>query len=200
MKLYLLYRCPMAHRASIVLREKQLAFEPMFFKLGQRPPELEAVGPYAKSPTLFDGDARVFDSMIVIEYLEDRYPTPALLPADAGARAEVRMLALRVGQELLSPIGSIVPELHKPEHSRDQAKVANARVVFLDTLRAWDRRLENRTFLVGDSLSLADAVLYTPLHAARRDLAVEISAELPHLRAWHDRMAARPSTRLLEPN
>src|SRR5216683_6497250 len=86
MKLYLLHRCPFAHRATIVLQEKQLAFEPVFFQPAKRPPELEAVGPFAKSPTLFDGDTRVWDSQIVIEYLEDRYPVPSLLPADAPER------------------------------------------------------------------------------------------------------------------
>jgi len=200
MKLYLLYRCPMAHRASIVLREKHLDFEPVFFKLGQRPPELEALGPYAKSPTLFDGDTRVYDSQIVIEYLQDRYPTPSLLPTDAGARAEVRMLAARVTPELLAPFGAIVPELHKPQPQRDQAKLKQAKVSFLDALGAWDRCLSGREFLVGNTLSLADVILYTPLHAARRDLDAEIPAELLHLKAWHDRMVAHPSTNLLEPS
>jgi glutathione S-transferase len=200
MKLYLLYRCPMAHRASIVLREKKLDFEPVFFKAGQRPPELEAVGPYAKSPTLFDGDVLVFDSQIVIEYLQDRYPTPSLLPSDAGERAMARMLAAGVNQELLSVIGPIVPELRKPESERDRAKMDHAKGAFVTALGAWDRRLAEREFLVGSSLSLADVILYTPLHAARRDLDVEISTELPHLRAWHDRMVARPSTKLLEPS
>ena len=55
MKLFLLHRCPFGHRASIVLQEKKLAFEPVFFQLGKRPPELEDVGSHAKSPTLIDG-------------------------------------------------------------------------------------------------------------------------------------------------
>jgi glutathione S-transferase len=199
MKLYLLYRCPMAHRATIVLQEKKLAFEPVFFKIGQRPPELEAVGSNAKSPTLFDGDTRVYDSQIVVEYLEDRYPTPSFMPTDAAQRAEVRMLASGVNQEILAPFGSIVPEFRKPPEQRDQGKIAQAKAALLDALRSWDQRLAGRTFLVGDSPSLADVILYTPLHAARRELDLELPAELPHIKAWHDRMVARPTTKLLEP-
>jgi glutathione S-transferase len=199
MKLYLLYRCPMAHRATIVLQEKKLAFEPVFFKFGQRPPELEAAGPNAKSPTLFDGDTRVYDSQIVVEYLEDRYPTPSFMPTDAVQRAEVRMLALGVNQEFFAPFGSVVPEFRKPPEQRDQAKIGQAKAMLLDALRSWDQRLAGRTFLVGDSLTLADVLLYTPLHAARRELELEVPAELPHIKAWHDRMAARPTTKLLEP-
>jgi glutathione S-transferase len=199
MKLYLLYRCPMAHRATIVLQEKKLAFEAIFFKVGQRPSELEAVGPNAKSPTLFDGATRVYDSQIVVEYLEDRYRTPSFMPTEAAQRAEVRMLASGVNQELLAPFGSMVPEFRKPPEQRDQAKMTQAKAGLLDALRSWDQRLAGRTFLVGDSLSLADVILYTPLDAARRELAVEFPAELPHIKAWYDRMAARPTTKLLEP-
>ena len=92
MHLYLLYRCPFGHRASIALREKQLAFEPVFFEQGKRPTELEAAGPYAKSPTLFDGESRVWDGQVVLEYLEDRYPERPLAPHDAAGRAQMRML------------------------------------------------------------------------------------------------------------
>src|SRR4051794_21498649 len=110
MRLYLVYRCPFGHRASFALREKQLPFEPTLFEPGKRPPELEAVGPFAKSPTLFDGEARVWDSQIVLEYLEDRYPERPLQPADATRRAEVRMLASRAGTEFGSKLGTVMVE------------------------------------------------------------------------------------------
>src|SRR5258707_3822023 len=169
MKLFLLYRCPFAHRATIVLQEKKLDFEPVFFQVGKRPPEMEAVGLYAKSTTLIDGDTKVWDSQIVIEYLEDRYPVPSLMPTDAAQRAEVRMLNARVAQELGSPAGVIAMEIHyKPQ--RDQAKIDASTRRFLDALEAWDRHLEGRTFLVGDALSLADVTLYTLFPAIQRDL------------------------------
>jgi glutathione S-transferase len=199
MKLFLLHRCPFGHRASIVVQEKKLAFEPVFFQLGKRPPEMEAVGPYAKSPTLIDGDTKVWDAQIVIEYLQDRYPTPSLLPADATQRAEVRMLVARVGRELESRLGAAVAEvLFKPQ--RDEAKLEEAKRGFVDALEAWDRHLEGRTFLVGDALSLADVTLYTVFPSMRGVVGTEIPVERRNLRAWHDRMAARPTTKLLEPS
>src|SRR2546423_14427692 len=130
MRLYLVYRCPFGHRASIALRDKQLPFEPILFERGKRPPELEAVGPYAKSPTLFDGDARVWDAQVVLEYLEDRYPERPLLPRDPALRAEVRMTAVRVGSELGSKLGTVAAEtLYKPR--KDEAKGAGAARDFL---------------------------------------------------------------------
>jgi glutathione S-transferase len=196
-QLYLLYGCPFGHRASIVLQEKQLDFQPVFFDPKNRPPELDAVGPHAKSPTLFDGDVRVFDSQIVIEYLEDRYPERPLMPKDAAQRAQVRMMAALVPMELGPSVGPVVAEIvYKPQ--RDEAKVAAGTRAFLDAMEPWDRRLEGRTYLVGNQLSLADVTLYTLFPSMNRLVGVEIPAERKHLRAWYDRMTARPTTKLLE--
>ena len=90
-------------------------------------------------------------------------------------------------------------EIHfKPQ--RDEAKLEEAKRGFLDALPAWDRYLEGRTFLVGDSLSLADVTLYTVFPAMHGLTGIEIPAERPHLRAWLDRMTARPTTKLLAPS
>jgi glutathione S-transferase len=198
MRLYLVYGCPFGHRASLALQEKRIAFEPVFFQQGKRPPELEAAGGNAKSPTLFDGDVTVWDSQIVLEYLEDRYRDLPLLPADAGPRAQVRMLAALVAQELGSPMGTAVSEiLFKPQ--RDEAKIAEARRAFVAALDAWNQRIAGREFLVGDALSLADVTLYTVFPAINRLAGIEIPVEHAHLRAWYARITARPAAKLLEP-
>ena len=94
LRLYILQGCPFGHRAAIALAEKGLPFETVSFERGKRPPELEGLSPRAKSPTLFDGEARIYESLAVLEYLEDRYPQPPLLPPVPFHRAEVRMLSL----------------------------------------------------------------------------------------------------------
>jgi glutathione S-transferase len=182
----------------MALQEKRLPFEPIFFQQGKRPPGLEAVGPYAKSPTLIDGDNKVWDSQIVLEYLEDRYPERPLLPADPAQRATVRMLAARVASELGSKLGTVAVEtLYKPQ--KDEAKVGAATREFLAALEDWDRCVQGRSFLVGDALSLADITLFTVFPAMRNLVGVEIPTELPHLAAWFARMAKRPTAALLEP-
>src|SRR5688572_3345152 len=100
MRLYMLRGCPFAHRATIALREKNVSFEHTFFEVGRRPPELEAAGPYAKSPTLFDGDTLVWDARVVLEYIDDRHPAPPLLSGDPAMRARIRMMAARVEREI----------------------------------------------------------------------------------------------------
>jgi glutathione S-transferase len=166
--------------------------------VGKRPPELEAVGPYAKSPTLFDGDARVWDSQIVLEYLEDRYPERALMPADAGDRAEVRMLAARVQRGVEAQLqAAVTATFGRPP--KDEGKIADAAHAFVALLEEWDQRLENRRFLIGDDLTLADITLFTVFPAMRHMAGVEIPAERRHLRAWFERLSARPSAALLAP-
>jgi glutathione S-transferase len=84
---------PYAQKVKIALREKRIDFEPRMpdlFSGGEA--EFEAANPRREVPALVDGDTAVFDSTIILEYLEDRWPEPALLPTGAAARARVRML------------------------------------------------------------------------------------------------------------
>jgi glutathione S-transferase len=197
MKLHLLLGCPFAHRATIALREKGLAFEPRLFERGARPPELEAAGSYARSPTLFDGVTVVWDSLIVLDYLEDRYPERPLLPRDAAGRAHARMLVSRVGAEILPKLGAVTAEVvFKPTGTSDPAKVDEAVRGFTDATAAWDAQLAGKDFLLGP-LGVADIVLFTPFAAIQRLVGWQVPAERPHLRAWLARMTERPSTPLV---
>jgi glutathione S-transferase len=199
MILYLLHKCPFGHRAAMVVREKKLDPELRFFESGKRPPELEAVGPRAKSPTLFDGDTRVYESAVVLEYLEERYPEPALLPKDVAQRAAVRMLIERYNAEIGAKNSALIREILFNKE-RDEAKIAEAKREFLDALVPWNEYFKGRTFAVGDALSLADITLYTFFPSVKSHANLEIPAELTHLRAWHDRLKARPSAPVPAPS
>lgn len=86
---------PYAQKVKILLREKGLAFEPRApegLGAGGATGEFVAASPRAEVPALIDGDVRIFDSTVILEYLEDAYPEPALRPASAAERARVRML------------------------------------------------------------------------------------------------------------
>jgi glutathione S-transferase len=194
LRLYVLQGCPFGHRAAIALAEKQLPFERVAFERGKRPPELEAVSPRAKSPTLFDGQARVYESLAVLEYLEDKYPQLPLMPPTAEGRAEARMFIARVTEELAPRVGAVVAESTSP--NQDGKKLAAALQQLMDNLPTWDRQLAMRTFAVAEALSLADIALYPFFPVLRRAAGVKIGGDLPHLRAWLERMQARPSTAL----
>jgi glutathione S-transferase len=94
----LLYEHPLssyAQKVKIAIREKGLAFE---VEIPDHLGSGDASGPFAEAsprlevPTLIDGEAHIFDSTIILEYLEDRYPAPPLLPREPAARADARMI------------------------------------------------------------------------------------------------------------
>jgi len=86
---------PYAQKVKIALREKGVAFEPTLpggLGGGGAVGDFVAANPRAEVPALVDGEVRVFESNIILEYIEDKWPTPALLPSGPAERARVRML------------------------------------------------------------------------------------------------------------
>jgi maleylpyruvate isomerase len=97
MKLYTYYRSQASYRVRIALNLKGLKREDTFLHLekgDQFAPGYKAVNPQMVVPTLVDGDQRLFQSLAILEYLDETYPNPPLLPKEAGARAFVRGFAL----------------------------------------------------------------------------------------------------------
>jgi glutathione S-transferase/RNA polymerase-associated protein len=86
---------PYAQKVKIALREKAVAFDlatPTGFGAGGAAGDFAEANPRAEVPLLIDGGTRIFDSTVILEYIEDRWPTPPLLPPTAAERARVRMI------------------------------------------------------------------------------------------------------------
>jgi glutathione S-transferase/RNA polymerase-associated protein len=86
---------PYGQKVKIALREKAVAFEtvsPGGLGAGGAQGAFAEANPRTEVPTLVDGDLAVFDSTVILEYLEDAYPTPPLLPASAAEKARVRII------------------------------------------------------------------------------------------------------------
>ena len=103
MKLYGWFRSSAAFRVRIALNLKGLAYdlEPVALpRAGHREPAYAALNPQALVPTLEDGKLLLTQSLAIIEYLEEKHPSPALLPKDPAGRARVRSLSLLVACEM----------------------------------------------------------------------------------------------------
>jgi maleylacetoacetate isomerase len=103
MKLYTYYRSTAAFRVRIALNSKGLAYESIskhLRKAEHRAPEFLALNPQGLIPALDDGGQVISQSLAIIEYLEEKYPQPPLLPADPVGRAKVRSMAMLVACEM----------------------------------------------------------------------------------------------------
>ena len=167
--LYVGHGSPYAWRAFLAIEHKKLAYElnVLSFAKGEtRTPEFIALNPRHQVPTLVDGDFVVWESAVVIEYLEDAYPSrdaaTNLFPGDARQRALVRRLAREADDYLWTEgLLPIAMELlfGGAGHVPDEAKIAEGKVAMAKELEYFASQMRGR-FLAGDAPTAADYSLY----------------------------------------
>lgn len=110
-----------SHRVRIVLAEKGVGVEIISVEAGRQPPKLLEANPYGSVPTLVDRDLALYESTVVMEYLDERYPHPPLLPVYPVARANSRLLIHRIQRDWCSLVDLILDPRSK-EPARVQAR------------------------------------------------------------------------------
>jgi glutathione S-transferase len=180
-------------RAQWILRELDLDHEYVQVDLTKgehRRPEFLAVNPAGKLPVLVDGDFVLTESVAIVLYLAEKHPENGFLPEDPRSKAEVHRWLLFTATELEQPLWRIARHTAVyPVEKRVPAEVPIARQDFLDMAPVMDRHLEGRAFLVGDRATVADFVAAYTLDWANE---VRLLDDLPPLRAYMERMYARP--------
>ncbi|WPL16172.1 Stringent starvation protein A [Thiorhodovibrio winogradskyi] len=91
--------CPYCHRVRMVLAEKRMTVDILDVDASDLPEEVLDANPYASVPTLVDRDLRLYESRIIMEYLDERFPHPPLMPIDPVARANTRIYMYRVDRD-----------------------------------------------------------------------------------------------------
>lgn len=125
----------------------------------------------------------IYESAIIDEYLEEKFPEVPLMPKDLGRRAQVRIWIDFCNTRLQAAAGNV-------RHDHD---VENSKRKLADYLRALDQRMAGRDYIVED-YSLAD-ITYIPFFARADKYQVSIGDELPNLKAWRDRLLNRPKVK-----
>ena len=177
--LYDAARCPYCARVRIVLAEKSIEYETVEIDLDDRPAWIYEKNPLGRVPVLEEDTFVLAESAVIDEYLEERYPEPALWPADPGERALGRLLVFRFDE-----LSRAYYALRRGEQD------AAAR---LDTeLAALDRLLQGQAFLSGREFGLADSSYVPWILRARDRMDVDLE-RFPALSKWVQRLAERPS-------
>jgi len=179
--LYTAERCPYAARARITLAEKGLPYEAVEIDLDDRPAWLYEKNPLGRVPVYEEEGGLILpESRVIMEYLEERYPEPALLPADPAERALTRLWLERFGARL----GDAYYLLRRDAEG--------ARAELDDRLAAIDATLEGHAYLSGREYGLADIAYIPWVLRAQERLEVELDG-FPALTAWVERLSERPA-------
>jgi glutathione S-transferase len=178
--LYNAARCPYVARVRIVLAEKGLDHDMVEIDLSDRPAWLYEKNPAGRVPVIEeDGGRPLSESAVIMEFLEERYPEPPLLPADPADRAAVRLLIFRDG-DLTSPYYAFRRGEDGAAEEFDQA------------LGKFDALLGEQPYLGGEEYGLADIAFVPWLLRARDMLGVELDA-FSALTDWLERLEQRPA-------
>jgi glutathione S-transferase len=181
-----------SQKALIALYENDTPFDYRSLEDADANAELAAAWPMKRFPILVDGEHTVIEASCVIEYLELHYPGPVtLIPADAKAALEVRMLDRFFDNYISTPQQKMVFDQLRHEGRRDPHGVDEAKAM-LETAYAWlDQRMADREWAAGDAFSLADCAAAPFLFYA--DWTHPIEPRFRHVHTYRKRLLARPS-------
>ena len=136
--------------------------------------------PYGKVPVLVDGDGVLYESAVINEYLDEKFPQVQLMPADLLQRARVRIWIDFLNTRV-HPAASDITHNRAPEKARERMK---------QHLQALDEEIAGKDFLVGN-YSLAD-ISFIPFYTRRERYGAVIDDTYPNLKRWGEALIARP--------
>jgi glutathione S-transferase len=196
-----LYSGPLSlftQKVRIALAEKQLAYERIEVGWSRSDrylphhPDVVALNPKRQVPVLVDGELALYDSTLILEYLEDRYPERPLLPKEPAQRARCRQQEAAADEIWFPHVWTLIEERFypPPADGSDTGRAAQA-TAELGTLYAdFDRALAGRDWY-GDAYGVADIGTFVMAQAAGI-LGAPPPQELRNVSAWLQRMQARP--------
>jgi RNA polymerase-associated protein len=176
--------CPFSHQMRIVICEKEIDAQIEDLVEGDWPEEVAAANPYGSGPTLFDRDLVLFDSRVIIDYFDERFPHPSLMPVDPVARAKARLMLHRIDKDWYS--------LWNALSGRERGKATKARKTIQEDLTVLAPLFENTKFFMSDEFSLLDCTL-APLLWRLPSLGVKLPASAKAVEKYADRIFRRDS-------
>ena len=175
---------PFSHRCRFVLFEKGMDFRVIDVDMFSRPEDIRVVNPYIKVPVLVERDLVLYESNIINEYIDERFPHPQLMSPDPVMRARARLFLHRFEKELFCHIEAI---------EQGEQKAANkARQSVRDYLMQLSMSIGNQKYILGNEFSMLDVAL-APLLWRLEHYDIQLGKEAAPLLIYAERIFARPA-------
>jgi RNA polymerase-associated protein len=184
MTLYSGTTCPFSQRCRIVLYEKGMDFQIHDVDLFNKPDDLAVMNPYNRTPVLVERDLILYESNIINEYIDDRFPHPQLMPADPVMRARARLFLFRFENELFCNIESL--------EKGNQKAADKARQLVRDSLAQIAPVFAKQKFMLGDEYSMLDVAI-APLLWRLDYYGVQIPKQAAPILKYAERLFSRPA-------
>ncbi|MGZ8164373.1 MAG: glutathione S-transferase N-terminal domain-containing protein [Methylobacter sp.] len=178
--------CAMSHCARFVLYEKGVAADIEFYDPADPPEDLLELNPNGTSPTLIERDLVLYDSRIIMEYLDERFPHPPLHQMDPVSRANARMLIKRIDQDWYQSLDEILYSGEK--------KSARAKKMLKESVLSAAPIFAARPYFMSDEFSLIDCAI-APLLWRLPGIGIDVTTPNEAITSYAQRLFKRPAFR-----
>ncbi|MBS1169811.1 MAG: sspA [Burkholderiaceae bacterium] len=188
MVLYSGTTCPFSQRCRLVLFEKGMDFEIRDVDLFNKPEDISIMNPYGQVPILVERDLVLYESNIINEYIDERFPHPQLMPADPLMRARARLMLFNFERELFVHVHVLENEKGKAS----EKAMEKARNEIRDRLTQIVPLFLKNKYMLGDEFSMLDVAL-APLLWRLDYYGIELSKTAAPLMKYAERIFSRPA-------
>lgn len=175
---------PESHRVRVVLAEKGITVEILDVAEAKQSEDLLDLNPYNSVPTLVDRELVLYDPRAIMEYLDERFPHPPLMPVDPVSRARTRLALYRIEKDWYD----LVPALE----SRTEKTVSKARKMLRDSLTAGAEVFAAKPYFLSDEFSLVDATI-VPMLWRLKHFEIDLPRQAKPVIQYAERMFERES-------
>jgi RNA polymerase-associated protein len=184
MQLYSGTTCPFSHRCRFVLYEKGMDFQVIDVDMYNKPEDLAVMNPYNRLPVLVERDLVLYESNIINEYIDERFPHPQLMPADPVMRARARLMLFNMEVELFSQIEAL--------ESGKEKQVERAKQQVQDRLVELAPVFTKTKYMLGDDFTMLDVAI-APLLWRLDHFGIRLGKPAAALMKYAERIFSRPA-------
>ena len=178
---------PWSHRTRIVLAEKGISLDIVSVEPGRFPEDLLDLNPYHSVPTLVDRDLVLYDSRVIMEYLDERFPHPPLMPVDPVTRAQFRLALYRIERDWYSLVQQI-------EQEPDKKQTVKLKKILRDTILQSAELFKVKPYFLSDEFSLVDATI-APVLWRLSHYEIDLPAQAQPILKYASLVFSRPAFR-----